>query len=443
MRHLSRVGFLAVLFLGSSVAVAQECPTGECGQPQQSGGGGGGGGGSILINMTDRGDTYQFADDFDNDGIEDEFDNCPFRPNIDQADADGDGVGDVCDDCPSIANPDQMDLDGDGLGDACDPDIDNDGVPNGSDNCPRIPNVTQADFDGDGMGDLCDDDDDNDGVPDVYDDCRLGQIGDPGASCDNDQDGDGYDDAVDNCPSIANPDQSDIDGDGIGDACDDDMDGDGIVNWKDNCPRVYNPELGSNGLQIDRDHDGLGDAGGFGTAEDSCDPEECYVVGGNQAGCLNPLGVFALSAAPGVMGPYRVGEEIVVALYTNRLQQTHQWTAALSSRPSGSDVRLVNGEGVGTTLPRDPQVIACTQLDGNVCVHTDVIRLKPDQPGTYDITIRGELPDGDPQNLGISAASTTLTIQVEGQGTGGCSATGPGLLAAFAVLPILARRRRR
>ena len=34
-----------------------------------------------------------------------------------------------------------------------------------------------------------------------------------------DRDGDGVPDGVDNCPSVANPEQSDADGDGLGDDC--------------------------------------------------------------------------------------------------------------------------------------------------------------------------------------------------------------------------------
>ncbi|MCH9665669.1 MAG: thrombospondin type 3 repeat-containing protein [Gammaproteobacteria bacterium] len=50
---------------------------------------------------------------------------------------------------------------------------------------------------------------------------------------DGDTDGDGVADSIDNCDMIANPDQSNIDGDGDGDVCDDDIDGDNTPNTMD------------------------------------------------------------------------------------------------------------------------------------------------------------------------------------------------------------------
>ena len=91
----------------------------DCGTPNQSGGGGAGGG-SILIANTDLGDSYQHADDYDDDGIEDPSDNCIRHSNPQQYDRDGDGRGDMCDNCLRVYNPEQLDSNNNGRGNLCD-----------------------------------------------------------------------------------------------------------------------------------------------------------------------------------------------------------------------------------------------------------------------------------------------------------------------------------
>lgn len=70
--------------------------------------------------------------DFDEDGVPDEKDNCPYTKNEDQKDENSNFKGDACDD------------------------FDYDGVINTKDNCINTPNIDQKDSDHDNMGDVCD-----------------------------------------------------------------------------------------------------------------------------------------------------------------------------------------------------------------------------------------------------------------------------------------------
>jgi hypothetical protein len=100
------------------------------------------------------------------------------------------------------------------------PDGDGDVVVDSCDNCIAEPNPDQTDSDADGAGDACDP-------------CPFDAF--------DDADADGRCADVDNCPDAWNPDQADDDEDTLGDVC-------------DNCPGVANPN------QADMDEDGWGNA---------------------------------------------------------------------------------------------------------------------------------------------------------------------------------------
>jgi MYXO-CTERM domain-containing protein len=437
---LKYVNIIAIALLAATASIAQT-PNGECtgssddpacGAPDQSGGGGCGcGGGSILINFTDQGDSYQYADDYDDDAWEDNADNCPFAANADQADSDGDGRGDACDNCASSGNADQLDSDGDTQGDACDLDADNDGLPNQEDNCWTVPNPQQANLDNDGFGNACDEDDDQDGCLDIADNCALvaaSACEDNGAviadECFDDEDADGIPDQLDICAGVPNASQADDDADGFGNECDTDLDNDGFGNLQDNCASVYNPEQG------DEDRDGSGEA---------CDARYCFVIDqANTDECLDPASPFMVIID--VEDLINTTTPTPLMLFANRDNTAIRYTMTVDQVPEGGDATIVNPKGA----------VSYSEAYNYRYEEGRVPTFSANAPGTYIVKVQAELAFDDELYSGQTVSEDRVEIVVEGDPAFGCSAattakngTAATGLLGLALLGFAARRRRR
>ena len=150
-----------------------------------------------------------------------------------------------------------------------------------------------------------------------------------------DADGDGVEDHVDNCDPVANPDQSDLDRDGVGDACDGDPDGDGLSSAADNCPTVTNP------MQDNSDADALGDAC---DADDDDDGRADAVDGCRLESAATSSGCPSVATRVGLR---KERSRIVGRVRSDRGACVDEVRATLKKKRAGRDAKLL----VVTTKP--------------------------------------------------------------------------------------------
>jgi hypothetical protein len=241
--------------------------------------------------------------DTDGDGTFDCLDGCPNDPaktapgqcgcgNPD-TDSDGDGTANCNDGCPSDPGKTAPGQCGCGTPDT---DSDNDGTANCHDGCPNDPAKTAPGICGCGVSDA---DSDGDGTVNCLDGCPNDPLKTAPGQCgcglaDTDTDADGIADCNDNCPSVANPDQTDCNFDGNGDACEiadgaPDCNGNGAL---DDCDIGSGVSADVNGNHVPDECETVGTAYCFGDGSGGTCP--CSNFGDPGHGCQNSVGTSAV-----------------------------------------------------------------------------------------------------------------------------------------------------